>query len=451
MSLRPPRTSAPPTPPHAARSRLLGASVGLFFLAYPLTDVVTTLRGASEALAVGFLMVFVAAYYAVFVVGMGHDPRARRLAMLGVGVMAAMAVALPFAYGDAWVGLSFYVAIALSVVLPRRQAIVGIGWVVVFIFVQVLLLGAAVPDAFLNAVAACGVGGLMLGFIHNRRLVRDLRLAQDEVARLAVAEERLRIARDLHDLLGHTLSLVALKSELARRLSDTDPKAAAREIADVEGVARKALTEVREAVTGYRRQGLAAELDGARSTLAAAGVESVVRSAGEPLPPAVDDLFAWAVREAVTNVVRHAKAQRCEIVVERDRRSARLRVADDGAGAAARVPGRALQGSGLAGLAERAAAAGGSLRFGRRTVSGFELELRVPLQAESETDAGDGSTEETFDYGEGKAVATDRGEPAEASALRRAASAGVSPAPAEGSGRAPDSEPTAEPERLPRE
>jgi len=385
-----PRGPQPSTLSQVPRGRLWGAAIGLFYLSYPLIDVVTNLRGAAMALALAALLVFVAAYFACFVAGMFLVRRRRLLAVAGVSVMAPLAVAMPFVYGEAWVALSFYVAIILAVVLPRRQAVFGIGWVALFIFAQVLLLGAATPDAFLNAIAAAGVGGLMLGFIHNRRLVGQLRRAQDEVARLAVAEERLRIARDLHDLLGHTLSLVALKSELAQRLSESDPRGAAREIADVESVARKALAEVREAVTGYRRQGLEVELDGARSTLAAAGVEAVVRASAEPLPPAVDELFAWAVREAVTNVVRHAGAKRCEIATDRARGSFRLRVVDDGAGAAAGAASRDAGGSGLAGLAERAAEAGGSLRHGRGPGGGFELELRVPSPepAATKDDAG---------------------------------------------------------------
>lgn len=382
MSRPAPYRPGNPMRPPSRRGRLLGSAAGLFFLAYPVSDIVTQLHGAAAALASALLAVFVVAYFGAFATGMARGPRRRWQAAACVVAMAALAVALPFVYGGNWIVLSFYVAILLTVVLPRRAAIVGIALVVVFLFVQALVLGATAPNAAMNAIAAAAVGGLMLGFFNSRKLVVQLQQAQGEIARLAVAEERLRIARDLHDLLGHTLSLVALKSELAKRLSESDPSAAAREIADVEGVAREALAQVRQAVTGYRQQGLDAELNGARATLSAAGVEVTVRRSDVPLPAGVDELFAWAVREAATNVVRHARARHCEFVVSAGEQEARLGVVDDGVG-----PVDTGRGSGLAGLAERASAAGGRLESGEAAGGGFRLELYVPVGASAAGDA----------------------------------------------------------------
>ncbi len=200
----------------------------------------------------------------------------------------------------------------------------------------------------------------------------ELRLTQDEVRRLAVAAERERIGRDLHDLLGHTLSLVAIKSELARRLVRRDPAAAERELADIEGVARQALAEVREAVTGMRVAALTAELASARAMLEADDVRLDVAGLDAPLPPAVEAAFALGLREAVTNVHRHAHATRVEVrLVTRDD-TVELRVRDDGRG------GAAVRGNGLAGMAERLAALGGRLSLTSERDRGTELVMEAP-------------------------------------------------------------------------
>jgi len=236
-----------------------------------------------------------------------------------------------------------------------------------------------------------------------------------------VAEERLRISRDLHDLLGHSLSLITLKAELAGRVIQTDPERAAREIAELETVARRSLTEVRQAVTSYRQPSLAAELVSSRRMLASAGTECQIRAPGAySLPPAVDALLAWTVREGATNIVRHAAAKHAEIVIELTDTTASACLSDDGAGpgkgsipgmvrgtgpgAAAGVaakgtgedataPGAGadgpggtgaglaapVAGSGLAGLAERAARLGGTLSAGAGERGGFWLRVSVPL------------------------------------------------------------------------
>ena len=146
----------------------------------------------------------------------------------------------------------------------------------------------------------------------------------------AVEQERLRFSRDLHDLLGHTLSVIVVKSEAARRLAPRDLDAALAQVTDIESVGRQALTEIREAVTGYREGSLATELDRARSALSAAGIEPVVRRSGPPLAPQTEALLGWVVREAVTNVVRHSGATRCEITVDGTPDRVRLTVADNG-------------------------------------------------------------------------------------------------------------------------
>jgi two-component system, NarL family, sensor histidine kinase DesK len=245
------------------------------------------------------------------------------------------------------------------------------------------------------ALAAFGVpllGGL-LAYSAERRNVLMVKLnqARAELARTAVAEERLRISRDLHDLLGHSLSLIALKSEVAGRMIESDPPRAAKEIAELEAVARRSLAEVRQAVTGYRQPSLAAELAAARRMLASAGIDCRVDAPGSyDLPPEVDALLAWTVREASTNVVRHAGARHARITVTVTGASASAELTDDGTGpGAAETPGaesttRAIgptgtPGSGLAGLAERAGRLGGTLLAGAGEHGGFRVRVTVPL------------------------------------------------------------------------
>src|SRR5215472_15828516 len=228
--------------------------------------------------------------------------------------------------------------------------------------------------ALLAATAVPLLGGLFAYSAERRNvLIYALKETRAELARMAVAEERLRISRDLHDLLGHSLSVIALKSELAGRMIETDPQRAAKEIAELEAVARRSLAEVRQAVTGYRQPSLAAELAAVRRMLASAGIDCRVDAPGSyDLPPEVDALLAWMVREGSTNIVRHSGARDATITVTVTGASASAELTDDGAGppaargtpAADGISGPAAggaAGTGLAGLAERAGRLGGTM------------------------------------------------------------------------------------------
>ena len=217
--------------------------------------------------------------------------------------------------------------------------------------------------------------------------------AQDEAARMAVMTERLRIARDLHDVLGHNLSLITLKSELARRLAGSASDRLASEIGDIEQVARTTLQEVREAVGNYRQPTLASELHGAQEILTAAGISCQYdnnESDIESLPAAIEAVLAWALREGVTNVIRHSRAHSCTIRVTRGMQNAQVEIIDDGAGmtkaAVAQQDGAGSAqsnghvGNGLRGLSERVAALGGCFESGPHDdTSGFRLAVSVPL------------------------------------------------------------------------
>lgn len=217
-----------------------------------------------------------------------------------------------------------------------------------------------------------GVASIMEGGLRASR--KQLLRKQEEVEHIARIAERERISRDLHDLLGHSLSLIALKAELAGKLMGRDEEACRCEIADIEASARRALAEVRTAVTGYRDSGLPGALASARASLAAAGVELHEEVQQFALAPAPEHVLALALREAVTNVVRHAGATRCTIALALEEGSAVLRVSDDGKRLRAGDEVRA--GNGLRGMRERAASVGGQLSIG--VEHGLRLELRLP-------------------------------------------------------------------------
>ena len=221
------------------------------------------------------------------------------------------------------------------------------------------------------------VGGINIHFAEVGRGQAKLQLAHDEVEKLATMAERERIARDLHDLLGHTLSLVTIKSSLAGRLVETDPDRARREIAEVESISREALAEVRRAVAGYRFLSLGAELAKAKVALAAAGIDLSIESSPYDLDGDLESAVALALREAVTNVVRHSGAERCKVEFWQAEGLFQLRVTDDGRG------GDHSAGHGLGGMRERIEALGGTVAW--EGSDGTTVRLRVPTTGDRTT------------------------------------------------------------------
>jgi len=227
------------------------------------------------------------------------------------------------------------------------------------------------------AFFAVAVGSGNLVAAQRMRANRKLELAHEEIAQLAKLAERERIARDLHDVLGHTLSLVVLKSELAGKVLEGDPERARREIGEVEQIARKALGEVREAIRGYRSEGLAAEIARAQKTLDAAGVTLECGDKPPHLAPAEETVLSLIVREAVTNIVRHAQASRCRLEFAASGQGTALVVEDNGCG------GIRQEGNGLRGMRERVESLGGQLRID--SGQGTRLMIEIPLQAVTES------------------------------------------------------------------
>jgi len=217
---------------------------------------------------------------------------------------------------------------------------------------------------------AVGAGNLVAA--QRMRAGRKLGMAYEEMAHLAKVAERERIARDLHDVLGHTLSVVVLKAELAGKLMDREPDRARREIGEVEQIARKALGEVREAITGYRAQGIAAEIERAQKILDAAGVTLEYDSNPPQLAPGEETVLSLIVREAVTNIVRHAQASHCRLRLEANGKGTELVVEDDGRG------GIRQEGNGLRGMRERVESMGGRLQVD--SGHGTRLVIEIPPQ-----------------------------------------------------------------------
>lgn len=224
------------------------------------------------------------------------------------------------------------------------------------------------------SICASASAGSLAGRLNMMKNAAQ-RMSQEEVRRLAATAERERIGRDLHDLLGHTLSLITLKLELSRKLFDRDHEAARRELADAEDVARKALAQVRSAVTGIRATDLAAELASAHLMLETLGVLMHYEPPARPLPPDIESVLALVVREASTNIARHAKATRARIETGFEASFVRLCVSDDGRGG---VEGF---GNGLKGMRERVEAVGGILRVESPSGRGTSLCIEVPLPA----------------------------------------------------------------------
>ena len=326
------------------------------------------------ATPVGIRLLLLAMYVAFLALYLGgHMVRGRNILWIvgGLDVLAAVGSiwnpgAMSFwIYGSALVPFGF---------APRQAFMVLIGQVALGASVSALL-HAPWWYYISSVVISALIGAMTIQARAKEAATERLRVAQEEVERLAKLAERERIARDMHDLLGHTLSVVVLKSELAQKLMSRDPAKAMQEMAEVERISRQGLAEVREAITGYRSSGLAAEIEQVRGTLTAAGIDTTIEARSVKLAPAQESALTLALREAATNVIRHAAATKCHIRFYAQDGSALMEVQDDGRGSDAPF------GNGLSGMSERIHALGGVLM--RETERGTRLLIRLPLKAES--------------------------------------------------------------------
>jgi two-component system sensor histidine kinase DesK len=317
---------------------------------------------------------------------------------LTITALTLLSIMIVLLGGNDWLGLFYFTCGYAGGSLPVRWTIftaivlallaTGIGWLTGYGFADLVQTIVFIPAILL--ITRVVMWSITASW--------QLHAAREEITRLAVTTERLRIARDLHDLLGHNLSLIALKSELARRLVNVAPERAIVEISDVENVARTTLQEVREAVTAYRQPTLKSELQAAQEILAAAGItyhfdgnESMI----DALPTTVEAVLSWTVREGVTNVIRHSRAHECTIRVTRDAHEVGIEVVDDGAGASS-IYSSDNQGNGLRGLAERVETLGGRCQASPRDGGGFMLTVSVPLAQQDQDVAKPGSITATL-------------------------------------------------------
>ncbi|WP_163571994.1 sensor histidine kinase [Fodinicola feengrottensis] len=285
------------------------------------------------------LPVFIALYLLAVWFGVRDAAGRSRPVILVVILLALTTPLMIIAFGGSGFGPLALLSIGMATGLPWRQA---------YVCIFALTVGSVAIALFwsIDNALAIGYTTLISGVVVTtmRRFlaaIGELRAAREELAQAAVEQERLRFARDLHDLLGQTLSLIVIKAELADRLGRDDPRGQ-EQVADIQRIGRDALREVREAVSGYRESSLAEEITRSAHALEAANIRPTITHEGSAPPPSAAAVVAWAVREAVTNVIRHSKATTCEITVRTGDRTVVLTVADNGRGAAA-GPGNGLR------------------------------------------------------------------------------------------------------------
>lgn len=364
-------------------------------------DVTLTAIAVVGVLTVAFSLLTVRTAHGLLTPGRAPAPWLRRLAVAGFCAAAAgWGVIGLTGIADAGTRMARDAAVAVSaqvVVMAGSYlcAVLGITvrvrrlWpvaAVVGVLAYVAQAGEiGTHDARVVAVVGAAMTLAVAAFINGEMWYLRVAIQLDDKrateARLAVAEERLRFSRDLHDVVGQSLSAIAIKAEIGAELARRGDARAAEVMAEVRALAQDSLREARGVVSGYRRADLATEIVGARSLLASAGTTTTILGNPAAVPGSLQDAFAWVVREAVTNVVRHSNATRCAIAVGADEAGAFLRVTNDGAP----VPSAGVPGTGLTGLRERLAPVGGALAAGRDG-EGFVLEARAPLPAPAHDD-----------------------------------------------------------------
>lgn len=367
--------------PRGRRWGWLFALIWLFFLGNPLGAIHDHAAGPVQVLGYVALVAFAATYIAVLAWGRTMRHAWRVSAPLShrwgaVGVLLALGLLTVPAAGPHGLATLVYVSATAMMLLPLRWA-----WTLVAVLLVGVESSAFIVPNWRNEASGDGLGVMLAALaVMGLRLAADrnsqLLIARDEVARLAVSAERERMARDMHDILGHSLTVITVKAELAGRLVASDPDRAGREIADVERLSREALADVRATISGYREVNLARELVNAKSALSAAGIDADVPGALDEVPGERRELFGWAVREGVTNVVRHSGARHCWVRIGADH----VEVVDDGQGVVPCPDGAdeldRTPGHGLSGLRDRARQAGATITVGSGEGGrGFRLRL----------------------------------------------------------------------------
>ena len=369
-----------PAGPPSLAGRVVGTVLPVMFLGYLVTPINQVFGdphpGVVRVAVVAIVLLYAAVY--LLVAGPSTWP-SRTVRVASVIVMTACGISLAALLGpDDLVYMTYAIAAALIQTPPMAGLLLGLATT------TALLIGTTVVDGAPDLTSASVLVVLTIALFGTRQVMlanAELRAARDEIATLAVTEERARMARDLHDVLGHSLTTITVKAGLARRIleSDGDGADAIAELRDVEHLSRTALSEVRATVSGYRKASLPAEIVGARAALAAAEITADLPHAVDNVPAELQEPFAYVLREGVTNVIRHSGAHRCEVRLG----ESWIEVRDDGSGAHGNGSGSRTStgtgaGHGLAGLRERLTAVGGSLDAGTAPEGGFVVRANVP-------------------------------------------------------------------------
>ncbi|MBV9093697.1 MAG: sensor histidine kinase [Streptosporangiaceae bacterium] len=358
------------------------------WLVYLIEPVVYLFRHHYGTLYIAGALAILAAFCVIYVLVLARWHAPARYSYAGLAALAALAVIASAAYGGGAVALWIYVSAAAGLLIPQPRLAVRAVLGAVAAYVLFSWLGhVGVSDFLIMLLPTALVGVAMIGARRQAALTRELAQARETVAKLAASEERLRLARDMHDLTGQSLSMITLKSELAAKILARLPASperdrAAEQVNEVARVSRQTLHDIREAVSGYRRPTLAVEVIAARTALEAAGIEPdddpALTSVSGTFDADAEAALAWCLRESVTNVIRHSGARRCRMRLTRQGGELSLEVSDDGRGY---VPG--APGAGLRGMSERLDAVGGRLVLGpapppSRGSHGFRLLATVP-------------------------------------------------------------------------
>jgi two-component system sensor histidine kinase DesK len=336
------------------------AAIWLFYLLNPLEAGWEKRDTAAGWIGIVATVVFATIYLSAFLLLRWRRPEGTpfrvtvrpALGLAAVLVEIALGVTICLAVGQPGSATSVYIAVLSMICLPTTWAWLVAAVVAGSTYTATLVVDSWEPDRgilFGTLVAGLAIWGISQAI--NRNI--EVLAVREENARLALEDERNRFARDLHDILGHSLTVITVKAELAQKLFDVDPERARVEVGDLERLSRDALADVRRAVEGYRELTLPGELARARMALEAAEIEAHLPNSTDEVPSSLRELFAWTIREGVTNVVRHSGARACTVTLT----TTSAEVADDGRG-----PGTAPgNGHGLLGLRERAAAAGAAV------------------------------------------------------------------------------------------
>ncbi|MCX4748877.1 histidine kinase [Kitasatospora sp. NBC_01287] len=373
--------AADPPKPHEPAPRLARALVAIVFSGFAVLAGLHTMAEKPGPLQ---LLAFVLSVGTLLALQLAHNtrlaPRPGSRAAYAVLLLQAALVYLPFLlFGSAWVGMPGFLAGNLLVLVATPWSWVLCGLVVITqTWAQYLVTPHDAWGVTYTLVSATITGLIVYGLLRLGDLVVEVKRTREELARMAVRQERLRFSQDLHDLLGYSLSAITLKAELARRLIAQHPGRAGEELNEILEISRQALSDVRVVASGYREMSLEQETRSGCSVLAAADIKVVATVSHDWLPPQVSTVLATVLREGITNVLGHSSAAHCAITIERQPGAVLLRVVNDGVQPPAQEP-PSRRGTGIGSLSSRVAQLGGRLTAAIGPDGRFHLEALVPL------------------------------------------------------------------------